>query len=246
MPGCTHSHFILNKSVNFSLEKSTDSDIVKIKGVASTGNKDRDGEIVKVSGINHDNLKVINWNHLGNVDPECIIGKVTKAYKNSDSLIVHGDLHKSRKYVRTIEKDITALSSGKSAIDYGMSIEGRVVERDPYDRQVITKCAIDQVAVTVMPANTDTVVSLDIADDEDVGEKIAKSFKTLSRNLFSESKGSGDRIWDWMKNLGITDVKQLKDKKWTVAEVTYILCYRLGIGFYDASAVARLFMEDQN
>ena len=247
----TSTHFLLNKSTSFSIEKSAaDSDTVKVKGIASTESQDRDGEVIVASGINYDNLSLVNWNHMGRTNPRYVIGKVSKAYQAEKSnLIVHADLYKSRDEVKTIERDIDRLQKGGSAPSYGFSIEGVVIERDPVRRNVITKCAVNQVAITMMPANTDTLVCLDVSEEENADAVIEKSYRQICKSFdsaFSRNKHSGSYFDNILSELGISCSEELSKKKWSFADALYLVQSHTSVPFEKAKSIASLLMRKSN
>lgn len=249
-----NQHFFLEKSVNFDLEKGSNSGIFKIKGVASTESKDRDGECVLLSGIDHSNLDLVNWNHLGKQSPKNVIGKVSKSYKEDGCLYVHADLYKSRETVKTIATDMENLSNGVGAPTYGFSVEGKVLDRDPMARNVITKCALHQVAITLMPANTDTVVCQDIPEDcEDVDGFIEKSYKKFKscisayhydRSSSNDRKGDEEFMSEVLRAIGIESKKDMASKDLSFSDIVVFFQYMFGMDFYTAKTAAKMFKDE--
>ena len=237
------THFLLSKSVDFSLEKSSKSDLVKIFGVASTENVDRDGEVVRIDGIDYSNLDLVNWNHMGRLAPDNVIGRVSKAYKSEGSLMVHADLYSNRRHVKTIASDISTLSKGGSAPNYGFSLEGVVTERDPYDKNIIRKCAVTELAITLMPANTDTIVCLDVPEGADRDEVISKSYKSMTKSFHSSLASScktNDPFLAAIAEVGLGSTEEFLNKEWSKSDIIVLAQSYYNISFAKAKEFANI------
>ena len=142
------------------LEKSKDGEW-KIRGLASSEDLDQQGEIILQKGIDLtpiDQKKgILNWDHQRG--PENTIGVLDGYQRAGNQLYVEGRLfknHTKAKAVREIMESLGESDRGRM----GMSIEGKVIERDPSNPKVIKKCSINAVALTLNPVNTNTYADI--------------------------------------------------------------------------------------
>ena len=138
------------------LEKAKDGEW-RVHGLASTDNIDKQGESIIQKGIDlspvDDGKGILNWDH--NNSPENIIGVLDGYQKTDDGLYVNGRLFKNHARAKAVHEIMDSLSKGDQG-RMGMSVEGKILERDPKDHTVIKKCQIRAVALTMNPVNTDT------------------------------------------------------------------------------------------
>lgn len=128
--------------------------LVRIKGVASTGSIDRDGERVLVEGINFKPLLeygYFTYEH----NPFNVIGFPIKAWIKDGKMYVEGILFKDNplvKYLMRIQRSF-AKSEGWGMRGVKMSIEGypRVKEGG-----IIKRVDVVNVAITLYPVNPET------------------------------------------------------------------------------------------
>ena len=157
----------------------------KVHGLASTDNIDKQGESIIQKGIDmspvDEGRGLLNWDH--DNSPENIIG-VLDGYKQTDNgLYVNGRLFQNHTRAKAVREIMCSLSKGDNG-RMGMSVEGKILERDPKDRNVIKKCQIKAVALTMNPVNSDThcdiaksLNSADVEFDADGKEKSELSEK---------------------------------------------------------------------
>lgn len=142
------------------LEKSKDGDW-KIKGLASTERVDRQGEIIMQKGVDlspvDEKRAILNWDHLKG--PENTIG-IIKGYQHTpEGLYIEGSLFKNHTKAKAVKEILDSLDEDSKNL-VGLSVEGRIMERDPANPKLIKKCQINAVAVTLSPVNPDTYVGL--------------------------------------------------------------------------------------
>jgi hypothetical protein len=138
------------------------SPLMRMRGCASTPSLDSDGEYLDPKGYDYDYfLKhgFMNWNHQTNVDPLSIIGKPTSARvtKNNEFDIEFDLFPESEKAMQifTLQKILEG-----QGMALGLSIEGKVLERDPKNNKIVTKAKITGCAITPNPKNQDTTASI--------------------------------------------------------------------------------------
>lgn len=155
--------------VPIDLEKGKNKkgdDVFKIKGRASTGSKDTQGETLTAAGFDLTNFRTINWNHKSQNDAAAYIGEPTKAVitKNGE-LEIEGELYGEMPMTHHVVSLMKALK--KRGKTLGLSIEGKVLQRNIFDESKIERAALTGVAITPNPINGDTYAEL-----------IDKGFKT--------------------------------------------------------------------
>lgn len=142
------------------LEKSKSGDW-KIRGLASTESMDRQGEILLQKGIDltpiDSKRAVINYDHLAG--PENLIGLLDGYQRTPQGLVVEGRLFKNHTKAKAVYEIMSSLGKSDSG-RIGLSVEGKVLERDAQNPQIIKKCRINAVAVTMSPVNSDTFADI--------------------------------------------------------------------------------------
>lgn len=133
----------------------------KIGGLASTESTDKQGESLIQKGIDltpvAEGRGFFNFDHSNK--PEDIIGTIDGYKHDNKGLYVHGKLFKGHQRAESIYHIMKGLSDRKKGA-IGLSVEGKVLERDPVNPRIIKKCQIKNVAVTFNPVNQDTYASL--------------------------------------------------------------------------------------
>lgn len=142
------------------LEKASDGSY-KIRGLASTERVDQQGEVLIQKGIDLtpiDKKKgIINFDHMKG--PENTIGLLDGYQRTEKGLVIEGRLFKNHTKAKAVREIMESLGEGDRG-RVGLSVEGRILERDPSNPSVIRKCQISAVAVTLNPVNTDTYADL--------------------------------------------------------------------------------------
>lgn len=142
------------------LEKSKDGDW-KLKGLASTEQLDQQGEIILQKGIDLTPIDkkrgIINWDH--KAGPENTIGLLDGYSKSDKGLYVEGRLFKNHTKAKAVYEIMNSLNKGDSG-RVGLSVEGKILERDSQNPKIIKKCIINAVAVTMNPVNSSTYADI--------------------------------------------------------------------------------------
>lgn len=133
----------------------------KVSGLASTGAMDRQGEIILPQGIDATPIEqgrgMFNFDH--DNSPESTIGLLDGYRKTEKGMFVSGRLFKNHKKAQAVYEIMSSLGkSDKGRV--GMSVEGKVIERDPLNPNVIKRCVVKNVAITMNPVNQDTYADI--------------------------------------------------------------------------------------
>jgi hypothetical protein len=133
----------------------------KVSGLASTGSVDRQGEIIVPAGI--DATPIASGKGFFNFDhdnsPEATIGLLDGYRKSDKGMFVSGRLFKNHKKAQAVYEIMSSLGkSDKGRV--GMSVEGKVLERDPFNKNIIKRCVVKNVAITMNPVNQDTYADI--------------------------------------------------------------------------------------
>jgi len=134
---------------------------MKIRGIGSTPSLDADGEYLDPKGFQSDYfLKhgFMNWNHQTNNDPSSIVGRPTSANVKGKDYVIGFDLFPESKKAQQVFELQQVLETQGLAL--GLSIEGKVVERDANNKSKVTKALITGCAITPNPKNRDTVAEI--------------------------------------------------------------------------------------
>lgn len=149
--------------------KATDkngSEVMKISGIASTSSRDSQGETLDVKNFDLTNFSQINWNHKGKDDPAAHIGEPTMTkIVDGNKLYIEGVLYPDVPMAKAVYTLMKALKKSPSGKKLGLSVEGKVIERESNDEKSplyknIKKARITGVAVCPHPINGDTIVDL--------------------------------------------------------------------------------------
>lgn len=135
---------------------------MRIKGIASTADIDTDQEVLEPAGFILDRLTksgYFNYDHRAKENPMYIVGEPDKAEIRNGQLYVEGNL-----YDTPLAKDIwnfaSTLQKSGSTRKLGFSIEGKALERDPFNQKRITKALLTGIAITPHPKNSNTLMDV--------------------------------------------------------------------------------------
>jgi len=132
----------------------------RVGGVASDEEaEDLQGEMVFIKGLDTSYLTergVFNWDH--GKEPGDIVGEIDKAERqgNDTKLWVEGFLYPDVRKAQDVKSLIDSLKKCGSKRRLGMSLEGKVKERDGANGKLIKKAWIKAVALTYNPINKGT------------------------------------------------------------------------------------------
>lgn len=137
-----------------------------ISGLASDDSEDAEGQTLKPSGYDFDEfLKsgLINLEHYPTrmADPSSWIGEPLDAYVKGEKFFIKAKLWEHQPKARAFYDTVLAMKKSGSKRKAGFSIEGKAIERDPWNKNKITKAKIRHCAVTFSPVNANSW--LDIA-----------------------------------------------------------------------------------
>jgi hypothetical protein len=142
------------------MTKSADGSY-KIRGLASTERVDQQGESIVQKGLDLtpiDKKKgILNWDH--QAGPENTIGVLDGYERTAKGLVIEGRLFKNHTKAIAVREIMESLGEGDHG-RVGLSVEGKILERDPLNPAIIRKCRISAVALTMNPVNTDTFADI--------------------------------------------------------------------------------------
>lgn len=194
--------------------KSKDGDW-KVAGLASTPSVDRQGEVILQDGIDCTPIEsgkgFFNFDH--DNSPENTLGLLDRYQKSSKGLYVQGRLFKNHARAKAVYEIMSSLKDGDKG-RVGMSVEGKVIERDPMNPKLIKRCVIRNVALTLNPVNQDTYAD------------IIKSMSSEAEVDF-QSDGKPEAV------LGLDGIATTPEKEqptFTATQVISIVQKALGIG----------------
>lgn len=200
------------------ITKSTDGEW-KVAGLASTSKVDKQGEIIKQEGI--DTTPIAQGKGFFNFDhdnsPENTVGVLDGYQKSSNGLYVTGRLFKNHSRAKALYEIMTSLHKTDQG-RVGMSVEGKVLERDATNPSIIKRCIIKNVALTLNPVNQDTFADL------------VKSMSTVESEVEFDSTGKTEPTLDG------TVVTKSEEPTFTASQVVSIVEKALAIGQGNALA----------
>lgn len=191
------------------ITKSADGEW-KVAGIASTSTIDRQGEVIVPEGIDATPIAkgkgFFNWDH--DNSPENTVGVLDSYKKSANGMYVEGRLFKNHTRAKAVYEIMSSLNKGDKG-RVGMSVEGKVLERDASNPSIIKRCLIKNVALTMSPVNQDT-----FAD-------IVKSMSGDGAIDF-ESTGAKSNVYN--------DAIKIDEPTFTPAQVLAIVEKALGVG----------------
>lgn len=173
-----------------TLEKGEDGDW-NIAGLASTDGLDQQGEKIIQKGIDltpvDQKRGILNWDH--KKGPENTIGTLD-GYKRTDKgLFIKGRLFKNHSRAKAVKEIMDSLSESDTG-RMGLSVEGQILERDESNPNIIKKCRINAVALTMNPVNAGTYA--DILKSMNASEEI--EINSVEENYVGE-KSDGEAMF---------------------------------------------------
>lgn len=143
-----------------SLTKSDEGDWV-VAGLASTNDVDLQGESIDQDGMDLTPVDQgkgwFNWDHQPGI--ENLVGTIDSYNKTDKGLFVKGKLFKNKEKSKALYEVMSSLDKSDTG-RIGLSVEGKILERDPNNPMKIKKCVISKVALTLNPVNTKTYAEL--------------------------------------------------------------------------------------
>lgn len=142
-------------------EPIIDNNTAKIAGVISTEDVDLQGEIVKQKGLDFSYFEksgCFNYEHKHGASN--VLGYPTSVKKGRNKTMIEGVLlldQPKAKEIYTLAK--TFEKAGKPR-RIGFSVEGQVLDRDPYNPHIVTKAKVLNCAITTSPVNPQTSLTL--------------------------------------------------------------------------------------
>lgn len=130
-----------------------------IWGVASTQHEDTDGEELDPNGFIIDRfLKqgLLNYEHQGKLSPKYHIGEPVEARVKNNEFFIKGKLWSESEIARDLWDTLNIMKSSGSKRNIGWSIEGKTLQKDPFNAKKITKALITHCALTFSPKNANT------------------------------------------------------------------------------------------
>lgn len=226
----------LNNNFNFFVDEVTlekagkdenGKDIMKIGGIASTKAKDSDGEEIDEKGWDTEyfvNSGFFNYNHQSKFNPKAVIGEPTMAKVTKDGVYVEGFLYADSELAQSVYETTKMLESSSGKRRMGFSIEGKALERDPFNPKKIKKARLTGCALTLNPKNPNTLVNLlkgedvkgyedYVYEEEQVGADLAKSEDYI---VCLEKDGKKIQI-DKNLNIKISEISKDLDKAMSTA-----------------------------
>ncbi len=130
-----------------------------LKGYASLETRDRDHEKILKDGINFKPLLQYGYfSHAHGHNPSDIVAVPVSAEVDNKGLKVVAkflDTPLAKDYIKLIN---AGKKAGKNLV--GLSVEGKVLARDPLDKRTITRAVVNYVALSPDPINPDTATTL--------------------------------------------------------------------------------------
>lgn len=138
-------------------------DDMEFEGVASDGSEDADGEIMTPAGLDLSYFLTRGLFNLDHLTSRSLknksrfwIGEPISAKVDKGKLWVRGKLWKKSTEARAFWDKMLEMKQSGSSRSAGMSVEGKVIERDKDNPKKIVKALITNIALTFNPINFNT------------------------------------------------------------------------------------------
>lgn len=142
-------------------ERETGSSTAKIAGIISTEDVDLQGEIVKQRGLDFSHFEkngVLNYEHKSGA--ENVLGYPTRVKQRRNTTEIEGVLLLEQPRALEIYNLACAMEKAGRVRQIGFSVEGSVIERDPYNPHIVNKARVLNCAITTSPVNPQTSMTL--------------------------------------------------------------------------------------
>lgn len=171
------------------LRKSDDgkSQEMRFKGVASVYKEDTEGELLDPKGFIIDQFKWVNWEHSS--APENQIGVVNSAVITDQDLTIEGQLFPNNPQAVYVYNLAKSLEDINSTVRLGLSIEGKIEQRDAKNPKKVLKARIFKVAICTTPINPLTFMEL-----------MKSNFKKSNKNTMLQEQ---DEVKQAFERLGV-------------------------------------------
>ena len=204
-------------TVPAEITKSKDGEW-RVAGLASSSSVDRQGEVILPEGIDATPIAkgkgFFNFDH--DNSPENTIGTLDGYKKTASGMYVEGRLFKNHTRAKAVYEIMSSLNKGDKG-RVGMSVEGKVIERDPKNPSIIRRCLIKNVALTLNPVNQDTYAD------------IIKSMSASGGEVEFDSTGTQPTV---------ETVTKAEEPTFTPSQVVAMIEKALGVGAGNAQAPA--------
>ena len=132
-----------------------------VSGLASDNSVDQEGQTLYPSGYDFSDFLtkgLINLEHFSSrkSDPTAWIGEPIDAYVKGEQFFIKAKLWEKSEKARAFYDTAIAMKESGSTRRPGFSIEGKSLEKDPYNQNRILKAKILHAAVTVAPVNSNS------------------------------------------------------------------------------------------
>lgn len=155
---------------NFTKVEEGSDGTLMVEGIATTETVDGDGEVVEADAVKAalpDFLR-LGSGPLREMHQPLAAGRVDAAAVGADR----------RTRITATVVDPVAIRKVKAGVYKGFSIGGKVVARDPDDRNTITALRLTEISLVDRPANPDAVITLVKLEDTDMTETETPPKKT--------------------------------------------------------------------
>lgn len=188
-------HFYIPADIKKSLDEQG-NEKMEVEGIGSGPNEDSQGEFLDPRGFDLTDFKWINWNHKGKDDPSTIIGEPTHAsITENNELFIKGILYPEMPKARAVWSLMQALKNSPRGNRLGLSVEGKVIERNPANPRHVIKARITAIAICPIPIYGATWVDfLKKGETESDWE-----YDSVGR-LFKSQLSMEEEFWDRFEN----------------------------------------------
>lgn len=127
-----------------------------LEGLAGDGGKDAQGENLDYSAFDISRMFYVNWEH--SKEPSDVVGVISEKKIQKGKIFLRTELFEDNPKSR----DIYALAKNleKYGQTLGYSVEGKVLERDPINSNIVRKAELYGVAICKVPVNPVTYAQI--------------------------------------------------------------------------------------
>lgn len=202
---------------------------MRIRGVASDASKDSQDEYLDPSGFDLSQFRYLNWNHKAKDDPSTIIGEpdLKKCRVTAgNELYIEGILYPELDAAKATYSLMKALRNSPAGNKLSLSVEGKVLQRDPKNPKRILKSKITACALCPAPVNSNTWVDLikgEMKDSDSIEYDIETEEIMKSVNISLRKSDIYDAIFKAYPEIEIEKAKSVYDliqKISTMSKVT--------------------------
>lgn len=187
-----------------------------IEGLASDMSVDADNQILEPQGFDFEDFKksgLVNLEHFTTRkgDPQFWVGDVIDAYVKNDEFFVKSKLWEKHPLARNLWDTLLIMKASGSTRRAGYSIEGKIILKDPKNKDRIKKAKMSHIAITFSPKNKNSWA--DIVKGGQTDDFIEPEVETIGESKYVYEFEKGCKKYGVTKSFDVEELGDEEDKE---------------------------------